>query len=163
MSWKVRQKRMEVFLSILLRYSLSDIVLIQLSSFHEGIPLPGKGKVGKNWSARSKTTIRNILVHTLKRRSSSPKIGQILTQNKAIFPWSKEICVSQVWCCQRKREELDHILVSQAKISVDSYLEHIKNVGTQIEENIWLLQNSSDWGQEDRVCCGRLELPFYFL
>ena len=45
------------FLYVHLGYSLNDIVLIQLSPFLGGIPVPGRGIVGKNCSNRSKTTV----------------------------------------------------------------------------------------------------------
>ena len=44
---------------ILIGYSFYGIVLFRLSPFRRGIPLPGRGIVGKNKSSRSKTTVRS--------------------------------------------------------------------------------------------------------
>ena len=54
---------LEVRLYAPLGYPFNDIVKIQFSLFcREGIPLPGRGIVGKNPSAWSKTTVRNVHV-----------------------------------------------------------------------------------------------------
>ena len=49
---------------------------------HQGIPLPGRGKVGKNRSARSKTTVRSKRVGPLKS-GGAPLLGS----HSDIFHW----------------------------------------------------------------------------
>ena len=56
-----------IFLNIHLGYSFNDIVLIRLSPFCRGIPLPGSGIVGINWSAHCKTTVRSNSVRLLSK------------------------------------------------------------------------------------------------
>ena len=56
-----------IFLNTHLGYPLNDIVKIQLSPFRRGIPLPGSGIVGKNWSAwnmfKRSSKISNLLTN----------------------------------------------------------------------------------------------------
>ena len=53
-----------------LGYSFISIALFDDSQFNGGIPPPGRGKVGKNMSARSKTTVRSKRVLPLRKKNS---------------------------------------------------------------------------------------------
>ena len=57
------QSKIYIFL-IPISVTLSILFLLFMAH-HGGIPLPSKGKVGKNWSTRSKTTVRSKRVGPL--------------------------------------------------------------------------------------------------
>ena len=65
-----RFKVLYIFISVTLLMILS----VSIITFPRGIPLPGSGISGKNWSSRRKTTIRSQRVFSLLRSGEDPFI-----------------------------------------------------------------------------------------